>query len=266
MIGLALSIKRVLSISIIERKLASAAGAAGEAQNPVGTDTFSSTAVINLVPRQSSRRSHAVYVTLQREIVLGVLPPESALIELELADRFGCSQSTVREALMQLNEEGLVKRLPHRGTHAAPCNAADARALLTIRRQVECGYLDRVMARADPGLDAALHQQVNAMRNAARDHDEYLLSVHDRAFHATLFSAADLPLVAPILTRSLIHNHRYKILKSQPNRALEETAERHAPILEAVLSRDVDRLGDLLSHHIRTIVDFGPELTDEPAS
>lgn len=232
----------------------------------MAVETFGSNAVIDLAPRRASRRSHAVYAALQREIVLGRLPPEGALTELELADRFGCSQGTVREALMQLNEEGLVRRLPHRGTHVAACHAADARALLTIRREVECGYLGRVIDRADAGLDAALREQLNAMRNAARDEDEYRLSVHDRAFHTTLFNAADLPLVTPILTRSLIHNHRYKILKSQPNRALDETAERHAPILDALLRRDVDRLRDVLSHHIRTIVDFGPELTDETAS
>lgn len=229
-------------------------------------ETFNAPTVIDLVPRQSSRRSHAVYVTLQREIVLGVLAPESALTELELADRFGCSQSTVREALMQLNEEGLVKRQAHRGTHVAPCHVDDARALLTIRREVECGYLDRVVERADARLDAVLHEQLNAMRNAARDQDEYLLSVHDRAFHAALFSAADLPLVTPILTRSLIHNHRFKIMKSEPNRELEETAERHTPILEALAARDVARLGEVLSHHIRTIVDFGPELTEDASS
>lgn len=228
----------------------------------MAVESFSSASVTELVPRQSSRRSHRLFVALQKEIVLGVLPPEKALTELDLAQRFQCSQGTVREALMQLNEEGLVKRLPNRGTHVAPCNADDARALLQLRREVECNHLDRVMARADAALHDDLHDLLNAMRNAARDRDEYLLSVHDRAFHTRLFEAADLPLVAPILTRCLIHNHRYKILNSQPNRALEETAERHVPILGALEARDVTRLHDLLSHHISTIVDFGPDLTD----
>ncbi|MGF1624897.1 MAG: GntR family transcriptional regulator, partial [Alphaproteobacteria bacterium] len=44
---------------------------------------------------------------LQREIVLGTLPPGTPLLELELAERFGCSQGTIREALLLLQEEGL---------------------------------------------------------------------------------------------------------------------------------------------------------------
>lgn len=232
----------------------------------MAVESFNTPSVTELVPRQSSRRSHVLFVALQKEIVLGVLPPEQALTELDLAQRFQCSQGTVREALMQLNEEGLVKRLPNRATHVAPCHADDARALLGLRRAVECDHLDRVVARADDRLRADLGDFLNAMRNAARDGDEYLLSVYDRAFHTRLFDAADLPLVAPILTRCLIHNHRFKILNSRPNRALEETAERHVPILAALDARDVNQLRNLLAHHIATIVDFGPDLTgDTPA-
>lgn len=220
-------------------------------------DTFTSTGG---TVRPSGRRSHQVFEALQQEIVLGTLLPSSALTELDLAQRFGCSQGTIREALMRLNEEGLVNRLPNRGTHVAPCAADDARALLEIRRGIECNHLDRVMARTDAALLGELRARLDAMRNAARDGDEYRLSTHDRGFHARLFAAADLPLVTPILSRCLIHNHRYKILNSQPNRALEETAERHVPIIAALAQGDVEHLRQLLDHHITTIVDFGPDL------
>ncbi|MHA6344249.1 GntR family transcriptional regulator [Roseivivax sp. CAU 1761] len=232
----------------------------------MAVESFSQDTVTDLVPRQSTRRSHALFVALQKEIVLGILAPEQILTELDLAQRFDCSQGTVREALMQLNEEGLVKRQPNRGTRVAPCAADDARALLSLRREVECAHLDRVVARADARLVADLRALLDAMRNAARDGDEYGLSVRDRAFHTRLFEAADLPLVTPILTRCLIHAHRFKILNSQPNRALAETAERHLPIIEALEARDRARLHDLLAHHIATIVDFGPDLTGSPGA
>ena len=229
----------------------------------MAVESFSQASVTDLVPRRPSRRSHAVYVALQKEIVLGSLAPETTVPELSLAQRFGCSQGTVREALMQLNEEGLVHRLSHRGTHVAACRADDARALIAIRRGIECDYLERVIERADAALGADLSGLLNAMRNAALDGDEYLLSVHDRSFHYRLFAAADLPAVAPMLTRCLIHNHRFKILNSKPNRALPKTAERHLPIIEAVRERDVRKLRSVLGHHISTIVDLGPDLTAE---
>lgn len=226
----------------------------------MAVETFN--AATDFGPRPSSRRSHAVYAALQRQIVLGVVEPEQTLTELDLAERFQCSQGTIREALMRLNEEGLVNRLPNRGTVVAPCREDDARALLKLRREVECSYLDRVLDRSGSALTDDLHGLLNAMRNAARDKDEYELSVHDRAFHSRLFAAAELPLLSPILTRCLIHNHRYKILRSEPNRALMETAERHIPIIDAVRASDLATLRELLGHHIATIVDLGPDLAE----
>lgn len=199
---------------------------------------------------------------LQREIVLGIAQPESALIELELAKRFDCSQSTIREALMRLNEEGLVTRLPRRRTSVARCRPSDARVLIELRLKIECDSIDRLMHRADGDLETVLHGRLNDMRNAARDSDEYGLAAYDRAFHTALFEAADLPLVTPILRRCLIHVHRFKIMKSGQVRDLEETAERHVPILDALRARDPKRLAEVLRHHISTIVDFGPDLTE----
>ncbi len=209
--------------------------------------------------RRSSRRSQAVADTLQREISLGQLGPEQALTELELAKRFACSQGTVREALLGLQEDGLVVRYPNRGTRVAPCRAADARSLQRVRCEVECGFLDRVVANAGSGLGAQLEELLDAMRDAARDGDEYLLSGYDREFHARMFRAADLPLVDPILKRCLMHSHRFKILNSDMRRDLATTAERHAPILQALKERDAGRLERLLSHHIMTTVGPAPD-------
>ncbi len=58
-----------------------------------------------------------------------------------------------------------------------------------------------------------MREHLHAMQAAAEaGGDEYLLSVHDRAFHSDLFACADLPPVQPVLARALVHAHRYKIL------------------------------------------------------
>lgn len=210
--------------------------------------------------RPTGRRSQAVFATLQKDILLGSLRPRDILLELDLAHRFDCSQSTVREALLRLQEDGLVIRMSQRGTVVADCNGDDARELLRIRHDIECRGVMRAMERFDDGLKDALVAELEAMRAAAAAKDEFGLSIHDRAFHLTLFSAAALPAVQPILSRCLLHNHRYKIANSEPNRALDETAERHLVIIEALSSGDAQAARTALSHHIATIVDFGPSI------
>lgn len=209
------------------------------------------------------RRSHQVAVELERDIVLGTLRPGEAMLELSLAHRFECSQSTVREALLRLQESGLVHRVAHRGTNVAECREADARMLLRLRHDIECRAVERAITLASPLLEAHLRDALDGMRAAAGIGDEYGLSLHDRRFHLALFDAADLPAVQPILSRCLIHNHRYKILSSTPNRDLVETAERHVAILDAVAAGDSDLARRALSHHVATIVDVGPSILDE---
>jgi GntR family transcriptional regulator, rspAB operon transcriptional repressor len=208
----------------------------------------------------SARRSFAIYSRLQREIVLGMLAPRSTLLELELASRFEVSQGTVREALLLLQEEGLVHRQAHRGTTVVDCRAEDAEELIRLRHDIECRGVQRAIARDGARLGNAMRVHLHAMQAAAADGDEYQLSVHDRAFHSELFARADLPPVQPVLARALVHAHRYKILHPEQNRDLIETANRHLAIIDALDARDAPRAAAALSHHITTIVDFGPNI------
>lgn len=213
--------------------------------------------------RRSGRRSRTVYEDLQREIMLGDIPPLTAILEMDIAERFGCSQSTAREALIALDHDGLVDRLPHRGTFVADARADDARELIMIRREIECRGIPRVMQRYGSLLRNSLLDIIMSMVRAARDEDAYQLSQLDRQFHLKLFESANLPTVQPILARCLIHNHRFKILNSKDRRDLVETAERHEAVVEALNTGDVKAATAALSHHITTIVEFGPSILPE---
>jgi DNA-binding GntR family transcriptional regulator len=215
-----------------------------------------------MVRAVASRRSYLIYTRLQREIVLGMLAPRSTMLELELANRFEVSQGTVREALLLLQEEGLVHRQPHRGTTVVDCRAEDAEELIRLRHDIECRGVVRALARDGAALADAMRVHLAAMQRAAAAGDEYLLSVHDRAFHSELFARADLPPVRPVLARALILAHRYKILHPDQNRDLTETANRHIVIIDALQACDADRARAALSHHITTIVDFGPNIVE----
>lgn len=211
-------------------------------------------------PARGGKRSVRISENLRREIMLGLLPPHEALLELELAHRFTSSQSTVREALLLLQEEGLVIRVPHRGTHVAECRLEDMLELLRLRHDIETRGIVKVIERYGRLTHNALTALVEQMIATAKKGDEYALSQLDSQFHMRVYEDAGLPSVQPVLHRCLVHNHRYKILNSEPNRSLTFTAERHIPILDALESGDVTKAVEALSHHIKTIVDFGPNI------
>ena len=205
-------------------------------------------------------RAAAAFDALKHDIMLGVLAPATPLTELDLAARFGCSQGTVREALLLLQEEGLVRRNGHRGTQVSDCTADEAVEMFRVRLQIESSGILRVLARPSSALIADLRELTDAMLEAAEVDDEMRLASLDRDFHRRLFRDADLPALEPILHRCLVHNHRFKISRSTERRDLVATAARHRPIVDAIERGDVAFATESMHHHIATIVDFGPDV------
>jgi len=205
-------------------------------------------------------RSAIAFDALKHDIMLGELAPGEPLVELELAARFGCSQGTVREALLQLQEEGLVHRRGHRGTQVSDCTADEAVEMFRVRKQIECAGVLRALRNPSRSLLSDLNALVEAMEEAAREDDEMGLAAFDRDFHRRLFHDADLPALDPILHRCLIHNHRFKISRTQGQRDLVLTAQRHRPLVAAIEAGNSAAAVTSLEHHIATIVDFGPNV------
>ncbi len=210
--------------------------------------------------RGRAARSAEIREELKRLIMLGDLPSNAPLLELELAARFQCSQGSVREALLALQEEGLVNRQPHRGTRVSECTEAEAREMFRLRHAIETNALARALPRIDGELLDALKAHVQAMEQAAKHDDEFGLSELDRQFHRQLLAAADLPALDPILHRCLIHNQRFKMNRRGAVRDLTNTAKRHWTIIAAIEAGDRDAAIAAIGHHVATIVDPGPEI------
>src|SRR6266436_5741397 len=125
-------------------------------------------------------RSIDVFDALKRDIMLGARRAGETLVELELAACFGCSQGPVREALLQLQEEGLVVRLGHRGTRVSDCTSDEAIEMFRMRQSIERRGVARALERSSRTLVAELSSLLAAMELAAADDDEYRLADLDR--------------------------------------------------------------------------------------
>jgi DNA-binding GntR family transcriptional regulator len=223
-------------------------------------------AVSDTIARRSARshrnplaaKASVAFDSLKRDIMLGELRAGEPLTELDLAARFQCSQGTVREALLQLQEEGLVRRQGHRGTQVSACTVDEAVEMFRVRQQIECNGIIRALRLKSRTLISDLRELASDMVEAAKVDDELELAAFDRDFHRRIFRDADLPALDPILHRCLVHNHRFKISRSIGSRDLMATALRHRPIIDAIEQGDATAASQTLHHHIATIVDFGP--------
>lgn len=201
------------------------------------------------------RPRDAIYAAVKRRIVLNELRPGVVLTELGLAADLGCSQGPVREALMRLQEDGLVLRNGHRGTVVTPLNPEEAEEILALRRRIEV----RAAPRAVHAVDAKALERLTSLNarmvDAARAGDEYGLIALDTAFHLEIFRLANLRALEQILVRCILHSHRQKLWEPRHRRPLIDTATRHNALYEMLEARDGKGLADALGQHIDTIVE-----------
>ena len=157
------------------------------------------------------RKTDRVYDFLKRSILFRRLAPGHQLLEQSLAAEFACSQSTVREALLRLCEDGLVERRGYQGTVVTGTSLAEAAEMVRVRLSIE-----RTVARsiAVIGVDHdrdALDAVLGEMDAAHSAGDLYRGSELDRQFHARLARSAGMELLSPILRRCALHIHRFTL-------------------------------------------------------
>jgi DNA-binding GntR family transcriptional regulator len=199
----------------------------------------------------------AVYGHVKRRIMLNEIKPETVLTELGIAHEVGCSQGTVREALLRLQEDGLVVKSRRRGTVVTRLTAAEAEEMLVLRSTIETRGALRSAGRLDAAVLAQLRDIRAAMDAAALAGDEYELIELDREFHLTIFRASGLDALEQILARCILHSHRNKLWAPGHRRSLADTAARHDELLDLAASGNGHGLADALRRHVDTIVLLG---------
>jgi DNA-binding GntR family transcriptional regulator len=213
-------------------------------------------------PPPKQRKSNAVYHSVKRAILLRRLEPGQALLEQQIMTAMGCSQGTVREALLRLEQDGLVTRRGYRGTVVSTTSLEEAAQMARIRIALETESARRAaLACTDQEL-ARWDGIIARMAAAEQTHDGYVLSELDREFHLTIFRTAELTTLEPILTRCALHLHRYtfgngpKGVTPDNRPGLPSTVEQHRAVRDALASRNPETAAQTMRDHIETIIGF----------
>jgi len=206
----------------------------------------------DVIPKLS-RPSDLVYGIVKRRIILNELTPETVLTELGLAHEIGCSQGPIREALLRLQEDGLVVRSGRR-TIVTRLTAEEADEMLALRRRIETRGALKAALHADGQALEDLRGILATMKEAAALGDEYRVIEADKDFHLALFRLSGLDALGQILARCIMHSNRYKLWAPEHRRPLIETARRHDVLYERLAAGDGSGLAAALGSHIDTIV------------
>ena len=187
-----------------------------------------------------------IAAALRRDIITGVLPPSSKVPQEKLAERFAVSRIPVRDALRQLEGEGLVTFVPNRGARVAPLSRDDLQEICEMRVALETLALRCALPElSNAQLDRATALQADMV---AAPVDEF--GVLNAAFHETLYAPARrLRLLAQIEMLGRAADRYLRMTVANLDYA-QTSHDEHEELLSACRARDEAAAVACLTHHI----------------
>lgn len=154
-------------------------------------------------PLISVSAADRAYVYVKGEILARRFAPHDLLSEGQLAGAVGASRTPVREALLRLQGEGLVRLLPKRGALVLPVTVDEMADVMETRRLVETFAARKVLThQPSAALGPVLERHLDAMRAAMEAHDVVAYVQADRDFHLAIVAATGNEIITS-LYRSL---------------------------------------------------------------
>jgi DNA-binding GntR family transcriptional regulator len=174
----------------------------------------------------------------------------AALSENTLAADLGLSKTPVREALQQLQLEGLVEVLPQRGSFVFRIGVEQVEQISELRTVLELAACDLAIARNHGELVARMNAVMEEMQNAYDRDDTVSYHKLDGAYHQAFIELCGNPFLIEAFSQV---GFRTQALRSRLSRIADlnsRSIAEHREMLDCVRSRDVPQLQALLAAHI----------------
>lgn len=213
------------------------------------------------------------YPILRRAIAELYLRPGASFSIKELCEMFGMGRSPVRDALIRLEQEGLVSLLPQKGTQVAKISFARIRQERFLRAAVEEEVMKRFMACHTPSDFAALDDSLRRQRDLCgkKIFDARRFLTLDEEFHKLFYVVTENEYCQQVIGSMSGHDYRMRVLCLCGNVNAAEIVEEHASLIAAMQARDTETMLAIFRRHIcrvdaekpRLLRKY-PHLFDEP--
>ncbi|MCK6579807.1 MAG: GntR family transcriptional regulator [Anaerolineae bacterium] len=221
------------------------------------TDRANDSQRLNPLQQKARTLETQVYAVVKEAVLSLKLPPGALLVEDELADQLGTSKTPVRNALVKLEQDGLVVRIPYKGTYVSDVSQQDAEEIFELRGVLEglaarsaVPFLtDKELAQAEAILVEA--DAVLAQGNLSK------ASMLGEDFHKLVYKHATNQRLLLFLKMLDDQLRRLRLLSNSGLDRLKKSAGEHRRILEALRLRDESAVeAAFREHHLSVLKDL----------
>jgi DNA-binding GntR family transcriptional regulator len=198
-------------------------------------------------PRTTANLTDHVYLRIREDIVNGVLRPNEALVEADLAERLQVSRTPIRESLQRLAADGLINS--HRRRWIVHEYTFDEIVqLYEVRAALESYAAGLAALRGTKEQKAAIEEfRAQAI---ATDLTPMGRMESNSRFHHLVVEAANNPLIADLLARNELYHFNVRVATLYTTEEIAISARQHAETIDAVIAGDARRAADVAREHV----------------
>ncbi|MGV9360077.1 GntR family transcriptional regulator [Amycolatopsis sp. NPDC003731] len=203
--------------------------------------------------RQPGERS--AVAAIRDAIVRGEFVPNQRLVEADLSAQFGASRATVRAALIELTNEGLVERVQNRGARVRAVSLEEAVEISEVRMMLESLCAAKAAERISDAEVGELRELGERMQAAVAGGDVVGYSGLNQRLHRRIREISGQRTAAQVLERlrgqSVRHQFRLAMRPGRPQVSLPE----HLAIIDAICAHQPEKAADAARMHLGSVIE-----------
>jgi DNA-binding GntR family transcriptional regulator len=208
----------------------------------------------------SSNGGRAVVNAIREAILSGEFVPNQRLVEADLSEQFAASRASVRAALLELANEGLIERVQNRGARVRAVSLEEAIEISEVRMVIEGLCAAKAAERATDEDVQELKGLGESMRAAVASGDVLGYSELNERLHRRVRAISGQRTASEVLERLRAQNVRHQFkLAMHPGRPSVSLPE-HLAIIEAICARDPEAAERAARAHLRSVIEALPEV------
>jgi DNA-binding GntR family transcriptional regulator len=200
--------------------------------------------------RQNDTVNAQVLQALRAAVITGELQPGTLHSVQSLATQLGVSRTPVREALIKLAQQGMVRFERNRGVRVLQTSLHDLEEIFALRLLLEVPATRHAVGRLDDAGRRELRKLFQAMERAAAADDEYRMWEHDRRFHRMLLAASGNSRLAEYVDGLREMVLRRGVSTAGSSRSLDDIVDEHRAVLERVEAGDAGGAAAAMRAHV----------------
>lgn len=207
------------------------------------------------IMNNSNSLNDVTYNRIKEDIMNMTLEPGMDVSVQKLSERYGVSRTPVREAVVRLQQSGLVEIYPQRKTVVSKIDLQRVREEWFIRTSLESAVIDEFIRKCSELVADTMQELINKQKKYMDKKYFREFYIKDNRFHQLIFQTAGEELSWFTIEEVASHYNRIRLLYGKMEGVQPSDIDKHVKMVAATRKRDVEGMRKVVMEHSNTLLD-----------